>query len=80
MLRDLASATSNTYKLKFQIFKNGKPEEFLQIMKYFKTATYGTGTNSDTRKIQLLHTMLRRNLYKNSMPSQAKLVVPPMGI
>ena len=44
--QDPASATSETYELKVQTFKNGKPEEFLQMMKDFKTAVDGTGTNT----------------------------------
>ena len=53
-----ASVTSNTYELKVQTYKNGKPEEFLQMMKDFKTTTDGIGTNSATGKIQFLRTML----------------------
>ena len=37
MRRDPVSGTSETYKLKVQIFENGKPEEFLQTMKDLKT-------------------------------------------
>ena len=51
MRRDPASTASNTYELKIQTFENGKPEEFLQIMKYFKTATDGMGTTSAAGKI-----------------------------
>ena len=40
MRLDLASAASDTYELKAQTFENGKPEEFLQMTKDFKTATY----------------------------------------
>ena len=57
MCQDLASATYDIYELKSQTFKNGKPEEFLQMMKDFKTATDGTGTTYATRKIQFLCTM-----------------------
>ena len=59
MRQDPVSATSETSELKFQTFDNGKPEEFLHIMKEFKTATDGTGTTSTTRKTQFIHTMLR---------------------
>ena len=54
-----ASATSETYELKAQTFKNGKPEEFLQMTKEFKTDVDGTGTTFVTGKIQFLRTMLR---------------------
>ena len=60
MLRGLASATSETYTLKIPTFKNVKPEEFLQMVKDFKTATDVTGTMSTTGKIQFLGTILRR--------------------
>ena len=33
MRQDPASDTSDTYKLKVQTFENGKPEEFIQMMK-----------------------------------------------
>ena len=58
MRQDPASDTSKTYKLKVPTFKNGKPEEFLQMMKAFNTATDGTGTTSATGKIYFLHSML----------------------
>ena len=50
MRRDPASATSETYELKFQTYENGKPEEFLEMMKDFKTNTDRTGTTSATGK------------------------------
>ena len=59
MLQDPAPATSETYKLKFQTFENGKPEEFLQIMKELDTTTDGKGTTPATGKIKFLHTMLQ---------------------
>ena len=52
------SATSDTYKLEFYTFENGKPEEFLQGIKDFKTETDWTGTTSTARKIQFLRAML----------------------
>ena len=58
MRRDPASSTSKTYKLKVPTSKNGKPEEFLQIMKEFKTATDGTVTTPATVKNHFLRTML----------------------
>ena len=59
MRQEPASATSETYKLKVQTFKNGKPEEFIQMMKDFKTSIDGTGTTSSPGKTQSLCTMLR---------------------
>ena len=58
MRQDPASSTFKTYELKFQTFENGKPVDFLQTMKNFKTTTDGKGTTSATGKIQLLRTML----------------------
>ena len=58
MRQDPASAASKTYKLKVQTFENGKPEEFLQMMKEFKTGTDGTGTTYAPGNIQFLRTML----------------------
>ena len=54
------SGTSKTYKLKVQIFENGKPEEFLQTMKDLKTGIDRTGTTPATRKIQFQSTILYR--------------------
>ena len=51
ILRYPASATSETYDLKLQTFENGKPEEFLQMIKDFKTGIDVTGTNSVSGKI-----------------------------
>ena len=59
MRRHPASATSETYELKIKTFENGKPEELIQMMKDFNTATDRTGTTSDNGKIQFLRTMLR---------------------
>ena len=53
-----ASATSETYELKVQIFKNGKLEEFLQMVEDFMTAVGGTVTTSATGENQFLPTML----------------------
>ena len=53
------SATSKTYKLKSDTFENGKPEEFLQILKNFKTTTDGTETTSAPVRIHYLHVLLR---------------------
>ena len=59
MRQDLASATSNTYELKVQTLENGKPEEFLKMMKEFKTTTDRTGTTPATSKFQFIRAMLR---------------------
>ena len=59
MRRDPESAASDTYELKFQTFENVKPEEFLKMMKDFKTETDGTGTTSATGEIQFLCTILQ---------------------
>ena len=58
MCRYPASDASKTYKLKVQTFENDKPEEFLQMMKDFKTGIDGTGTTSAPGKIEFLRTML----------------------
>ena len=58
MRRDPASTTSKTYELKVHTFENGKPEEFLQMMKDFKTGIDGTATTSATGKIKFLTTMI----------------------
>ena len=78
MRQDPASAASETYKLKLQMFENGKPEEFLQLMKDFKAVTDGTGTTSAPGKIPFLRTMLRGKLWENLTSSQVKLAVQPM--
>ena len=64
MLRDPESSTSDTYKLKVQTFGNGKPEEFLHMMKDFKTAIDGTVTTPDTKKIHSYVRCYAGNLYK----------------
>ena len=58
MRQDPESSTSETYKIKFPTFENGKPEELLQTMKELKTATEGTGNTSATIKTHCLYTML----------------------
>ena len=58
MRQDPASATSDTYELKVQTLENCKPEEFLQMMKNFKTDVVRTGTTSTTGTIQFICTML----------------------
>ena len=58
MRRYRASAASETYKLKVQTIENGEPEEFLQMMKDFKTNIDGTGTTSAPGKIEFRRTML----------------------
>ena len=59
MRQYMASDTSDTYNLKVRTFKNGKLEEFLQMIKDFKTGIDGTGNTSTTVKIQFLRKMLR---------------------
>ena len=44
-------------RVKIQNIRKWQPEEFLQMIKDFKTATDGTGTTSATRKIKFLRTM-----------------------
>ena len=73
MCQDPVSATSDTYELKVQTFKNGKPEEFLQMMKNFKNGIDGTGTTSASGKIQFLRTMLRGEDLDNLMSSRIRL-------
>ena len=58
MRRCPASATCGTYELKFPTLENVKPEEFLQMMKDFKTGTDRTGTTSTTGENQFLRTIL----------------------
>ena len=58
MFWDSYSSTSETYNLKIDIFENSKPEEFLALMKNFKTTIDGTGTMSAPESINYLHTML----------------------
>ena len=41
-----ASSTSETYKLKIVTFENGKPEEFLALIKKLMTSIEGTGNTS----------------------------------
>ena len=73
MHQDLESNTSKTYELKVCTFENGKPEEFLQNMKDFKTSTDGTGTTSATRKIKFLHTMLHGEALREFNITTSKL-------
>ena len=64
MCRDPTSATSDNYELKVQTFENGKPEEFLQMMKDFNTVSDGTGTTPAQGKIQFLRKILRREFLR----------------
>ena len=50
---------SENYVLKIPMFENGKPEEFLKMMKNFETALNGTGTTSTAGKINYLRNLLR---------------------
>ena len=58
MQQDPAPSTFKKYELKVPTSESGKLEEFLQMMKKFKTATDGIETMSATGKIQFLSTML----------------------
>ena len=60
ILQDTESVTSKNYKLKVLMSKNGKPEDFLQTIKDFKTTTDGTEPTSATGNIQFLRTILHR--------------------
>ena len=60
MIRYPGSDASETYKLKLQMFENGKPEEFLQMMKYSMTGTDRTGITSAPGNIQFICAMLGR--------------------
>ena len=73
MRQNTASATSNNYELKVQTFKNGKPEEFLETMKDFKTGIDGTGNNSVTIKINLYAQCYAGKLWVNLTSSQVRL-------
>ena len=59
MRRDLSDTKSETYELKIATFENGQAEEFLALMKNFKTALDGKGTTSAAGKINYLRTILR---------------------
>ena len=58
------SYTSKTYEIKTATFENDKPEEFLTLMKNFKTAIDKTGTASAPRRINYLRNMLRGEALK----------------
>ena len=51
MRQNPSDSDPETYKLKIATFENGQPDEFLLLMKNFKTAIYGTGTTSAAGKI-----------------------------
>ena len=56
---NLALSASEAYELKVATFKNGKPEEFLVLMKRIKTSIDGAGTTSVSGRITYIQTMLR---------------------
>ena len=58
MRRNLASATSDTYKLGTATFKNGQPEQFLAILKNFKIKINGKETTSIYGQINYIRMML----------------------
>ena len=59
MRRNPDSAALETYELKVSMFKNVKLEEFIALIKNFKTAIDGTITISVSVWINYLHNMLR---------------------
>ena len=77
--QDPASATSETYKLKVPTFENGKPEELVQIMKGFNTATDGKRTTSATEK-KFLSAMLRREALREADVFASQVGCKPMGV
>ena len=58
MLWDPIAATSKTYELKVSTFENGKPEEFLKMMKKFNTAIGGTEATTTAQKTNYIRTLL----------------------
>ena len=58
MQQDPTSATSDTYELKIAMLENSKPEEFLKMMKEFKTAVNGIKITSASSKTKYLRTLL----------------------
>ena len=59
MRQNPTSATPKNYGLKIATFENGKPEEFLELMKNSKTVIGGTETTSETGSINYIRTVLR---------------------
>ena len=53
-----SDADSETYKLKIVLFENRQPEEFLALMKNFKSAIDRTGNTSAAGKINYIRTLL----------------------
>ena len=53
------SAASETYNMKMATFENGQQEEFLMLLKNFKTAFNRSGTMSVAGRNNYLRTMLR---------------------
>ena len=68
-----ASTTSETYKLKVQTFEKLKLEEFLQMMKDFKTGIDGTATISATGKINFYAQWYAGGPWENLTSSQVRL-------
>ena len=58
MRRNPSDVAPETYKLKIVTFEHGQPEEFIQLIKNFKRAVYGTETTTAANKINYLHTLL----------------------
>ena len=58
MCWNLYDADLEMYELKIETFEHGQPEEFLALMKNFKTAIDGTGNKSAAVKINYLCNLL----------------------
>ena len=74
MRRDPASATSDMYKLKIEMFENGKPEKSLKTMKSFKTEIDETGTTIAAGKTNYLRNLLHGEALRefDKLASQVK--------
>ena len=59
------SATSETYELNVSMFRSGKPEEFLNIMKNLKNAINGNRTTASAGKSLIYLPYYVENLYVN---------------
>ena len=72
MHRNLSDADSEMYELKIATFEIGQPEEFLALIKNFKTAIDGTGTMLAAVRMNYLLNLLRGEelLYFDKLASQ----------
>ena len=64
-----ASATSETYKLKMNIFENGQPEELIFLLENFKKAIDGTITTT----ISIQSNCLRTIIYGETLPDERQI-------